>query len=502
MPKNIWNSLEKNLQHIRTLFVDCDDLVIREIEIGDVIRVKMAIVFIDGLISKDHISEYAIASLLSEEEIKSLSLQGYRTTILEAIKKEGLATAEISEKEDWDSIINLILSGDTLLLIDNSEKAIIIGSRGWPSRGIDEPKTESVIRGPREGFTEVMKFNTALVRRRIKDTKLKIKIHQVGRRSKTDVAVMYIDDIVDPKLLKELNKRLKDIDIDAVLDSSILENLIEDNYLSPFPQLENTERPDSVAASIYEGRIGIIVDNSPFALIIPGTIGTLLQSSEDYYTRWFEASVVRVIRIAAIIFALLASPLYVAMTAYHPAMLPSRLTYSLAASRLNVPFPAVIEAMLMELTMELLRESGTRISGPIGTTIGIVGGLIIGQAAVEAGIVSPLMIIIVAITTIASFAIPSYEFSAALRILKLGFIVLAAILGLYGIAIGLIILGTHLLTLNSFGIPFTSPYSGLGIEDGDIKDTLVKAPIQRLWLRPGFTHPRNKKRMKRGKKNE
>ncbi|MFY9286202.1 MAG: spore germination protein, partial [Tissierellaceae bacterium] len=303
-------------------------------------------------------------------------------------------------------------------------------------------------------------------------------------------------------LLDEVNKRISAIDIDAVLDSSILENLIEDNYLSPFPQMENTERPDAVAAAIYEGRIAIVVDNSPFVLLAPATLGTLMQSSEDYYTRWVEASLVRFFRQLGLFLLFLPGPLYVALTAYHPGLLPSKLIYFVAASRINVPFPAIVEAVLMETTMELIREAGTRISGPIGTTIGIVGGLIIGQAAVEAGIVSPLMIIIVAVTTIATFVIPSYEYSAGFRIVRFGFFILAGFLGLYGITLGIIILLSHLAKLNSFGIPYTSPYSGLGIDEGDLKDTLVKGPIQSFRMRPGFTHPKNKRRMRRDKKDE
>ena len=500
MLKNISKSIEANIQYIKNVFSGSDDLVIRNIEIGDVLSVKLSLIFIDGLINKEYITEYAIGSLLNEDELKSFTLQGYKTTILESIKKQGLYTAEIVEESEWKPIIDGILSGDTLLLVDGSSEAIIIGSRGAPSRSIGEPQTETVVRGPRDGFTETLKVNTTMIRRRIKDTKLKVKMHTVGRRSKTSVAVMYIEDIVDMKLVEEVNKRLGDVDIDAILDSSILENLIEDNYLSPFPQIENTERPDSVAAALYEGRVALVVDNSPFALIMPATIGTLMQSSEDFYTRWMEASVVRLFRQLGLILLFLPGPLYVALTAYHPGLLPTKLIYFLAASRINVPFPAVVEAVLMETTMELIREAGTRISGPIGTTIGIVGGLIIGQAAVEAGIVSPLMIIIVAITTIATFVIPSYEFSAAFRIVKFAFFILSGLLGLYGITLGLIILISHLAKLNSFGIPYTSPYSGLGIEEGDIKDTLVKAPIQRLWLRPGFTHPKNKQRMRRSKK--
>lgn len=489
--------LEKNEAMLKELFNSCDDVEFRRIEVGDVYRVKMTLVFIDGLINKEYLAEHAIFSLFREEELRSFSLKGFQTPLIDIIAKEVLTTIDIKEEYKMENIINSILSGDTVILIDNIDKCLIIDTKGWVARGIGEPETETVIRGPRDGFTESVKTNMTLVRRRIKDHNLKIKMQNIGRRSKTSVAVMYMEDIVDKTLVQEVNERLRAVDIDAIIDSSILENLIEDSFLSPFPQIENTERPDSVAAALYEGRVAIIVDNSPFVLIVPATVGTLMQSSEDYYTRWTEASVIRILRLLAILLSLLAPALYIAITAYHPGLLPTKLTYYLAASRVNVPFPAVLEAVLMELTMELLRESGTRIAGPIGSTVGIVGGLIIGQAAVEAGIVSPLMIIIVAVTTISSFAIPSYELSAGFRIWRFILILFSAIFGLYGIMLGLIILGTHLIKLNSFRVPYTSPYSGLGISSGDLRDTLIKAPIQALENRPKFTQPRNKRRMRR-----
>lgn len=502
MYKKISTDIEKNLDYIKETLKGSSDLIIREFQIGDVYRVKLATVYIDGLASKDFVSDFAIRSLFREEELKSFTLKGLQTSIVKAIQDDGIDSSDIAEIDEFEDILDGILSGDTILFIDGSKKAITLDTKNFPSRGIEEPKTESLIRGPREGFVEILRFNTALVRRRIRDTNLNVEVHKVGKRSKTSVALLFIKDIVNPKFLLEVRKRLKNINIDSVIDSATLEHLIEDNYLSPFPQIENTERPDSVAASLYEGRIAIIVDNSPFVLILPATIGTLLNSTEDYYSRWTDASVKRLLRYLSVILILFPSALYVAITVYHPGILPTKLSYYLAASRINVPFPALVEALMMESTMELLRESGTRISGPIGTTIGIVGGLIIGQAAVEAGIVSPLMIIIVAISAIATFAVPSHEFSTALRISKFILILFSGVLGLFGFMIGIIIIGTHILSLNSFGIPFSSPYSGLGIEEGDLKDTFIKAPLKRLWLRPGFTFPKNKKRMKEGKKDE
>ena len=489
--------LDKNVDNFKNIFKDCGDITFRFIEIGKDKKLQACFIFSDGLIDKHLLSEYAIQLLLSSSENEDFDLNLIKKSLLEFLTKEAIAIPEVDEENKVDEIVNSILSGETILLIDGVDKALILSTRGWPTRGVGEPETETVVRGPRDGFSETLKINTTLVRRRIKDPKMKVKKFQLGRRSKTDVAVLYIEDIVNPELLNEVFKRLNNIDIDAIIDSAMLEHLIEDNYLSPFPQIENTERPDTVAASLYEGRVGILVDNTPFALIVPATLGTLLQSAEDYYSRWTITSLVRLLRIVAGFLAILSPALYIAITSFHPGLIPTKLTYYVAASRINVPFPSVVEAFLMEITIELLREAGTRISGPIGTTIGIVGGLIIGQAAVEAGIVSPLMIIIVAVTTIAAFALTSYELASGLRVCRFALMILAAILGLYGIMLGVVILTTHLARLNSFGIPFTSPYSGLGIEEGDLKDTLIKAPIQNLEFRPKFTFNKNKRRMRR-----
>ena len=489
--------LDKNVDNFKNIFKDCGDISFRFVEIGSGKKVQACFIFSDGLINKALLSEYGIQLLLTSSESEDFNLKGVKKGLLDFLAKEAIAIPEIDEEDQIDKIVNAILSGETILLVDKVDMALILSTRGWPTRGVGEPETETVVRGPRDGFSETLKINTTLVRRRIKDPKMKIKNLKIGRRSKTEVAILYIEDIVNPILLDEVNKRLNNIDIDAILDSSMLEHLIEDDYLSPFPQIENTERPDTVAAALYEGRVALLVDNSPFALIVPATIGTLLQSAEDYYSRWTISSFIRLLRILAGFLATLSPALYIAITSFHPGLIPTQLTYFVAASRINVPFPSAVEAFLMEITIELLREAGTRISGPIGTTIGIVGGLIIGQAAVEAGVVSPLMIIIVAITTISAFTLTSYELASGLRFCRFGFMILAAILGLYGIMLGILILSTHLARLNSFGIPFTSPYSGLGIEEGDLRDTLIKAPIQYLENRPTFSFPKNKRRMRR-----
>jgi spore germination protein len=488
--------MDLNVEKVKEILKDCDDVVYRDFKVGVKQNFSLCIVYVDGLINKESVSDFVLESLMEGARGLEPTPKGIKDNLIELITKGNISITEIEEVSTIEETIDAILSGETALFIDKYDKAIILSSRGWPTRSINESQVETVVRGPRDAFTETLKVNITLIRRRIKDPKLKVKMVQIGRRSKTDVAVMYIEDIANDGILGEVFTRLEKVDVDAIVESAILEEHIQDDYYSPFPQIENTERPDSVAASLYEGRIALVVDNTPSVLVVPATIGTIMQSSEDYYTRWVVAGITRIIRYIAAAVAVLAPGLYIAITSFHPGLLPTRLAFYVAGTRVNVPFPAVIEAFLMEITIEFLREAGTRISGPIGTTIGIVGGLIIGQAAVEAGIVSPLMIIIVAITTIASFTIPSYEFAAALRFYRFFIMVLASILGLYGIMLGIILMLTHLADLNSFGIPFSSPFSGLGLSTGDLKDVLARLPMSRMRYRPTFTYPKDKKRIK------
>lgn len=492
--KIISKNINDNLNTIKVILNDCDDIVYRYILVGKKQRFPLCLIYTDGLIDKSMLSQVVLEPLLIGAREVEPDPKSIRDNLYELVIKGNIAISEIKEADSVDDLINAILSGETVLFIDQYDKAVILSTRGWPTRSVEEPQTETVVRGPRDGFTETLKINISLIRRRIRDPQLKVKMIQLGERSKTDVAIMYIEDIVNDELLKEVLGRLNGIKVDAILDSSILEHFIEDDFYSPFAQASDTEKPDEVAASLYEGRIAIVVDNTPFVLVVPTTVGVLMQSSEDYYTRWTLAGAIRIIRYIAAFVALLAPSFYIAITAFHPGILPTKLALYVAGTRSTVPFPAFVEAFLMEITIEFIREAGTRISGPIGTTIGIVGGLVIGQAAVEAGIVSPLMVIIVAVTTISSFAIPSYEFASGIRFCRFALMICASIAGLYGIMLGLLILMIHLVNLESFGIPFTSPYSGFGLYR-DLQDTIVRVPIKKMKKRPKFTEPKDDKRM-------
>lgn len=491
----ISSNINKNIEKFKKELVDCDDIVYRPIKVGKKQEFKMALIYIDGLIDKALISNFAMEPLLNEARKAKPNPKSVKEGLFELVEKGNIAISEVKELKTFEESLENLLIGETLLLIDGYNKILMLSSRGWPMRGISEPQIETVVRGPRDGFNETVKVNASLVRRRIRDSKLKAKYIKVGVRSKTDVVVMYMEDIVDKKLVEEVLKRLKEIKIDVNIGSGQIEHLISGNILSPFPQTQHTERPDVVSASISEGRVAILVDNTPFGLIVPATMTTMLQSAEDYYGSWYISSLIRIVRYFAVFAALLLPALYIAMTSFHPGLLPTELALSVAAARDTVPFPAFVEAFIMEITIELLREAGARLSGPIGTTIGIVGGLVIGQAAVEAGIVSPLMVIIVAVTTISSFAIPNYGFSSGLRFLRFSLMAAAAVLGLYGIMLGLILLFSHLVKLNSFGVPYLSPFTNIGNNLRDLKDSLVKLPEIVLRRRPEFTNTVDETRM-------
>ncbi|GAA0177773.1 spore germination protein [Clostridium sediminicola] len=480
--KEISTSVDNNISYMKEILKDNSDIVYREFIVQ---KWKAAFVYIDGMGDKLLLDEFVLFPLMKNNIIFNSP---------EEIKDRILSVSDLREVDDLSKGIDAMLSGDTLMIIEELNIAYVIATRLWPARGVSEPSGETVVRGSREGFTETVRFNTALVRRRIRDTRLRMIPSSIGERSKTDVVVTYISDLVNEEVLQELNKRMEKINIDAVLDSGYIEQLIEDDIYSPFPQVQSTERPDVVAAALFEGRTAILVDNSPFALIIPATLNNIIQSPDDYYQRWVHSTFVRLFRYFALFFSLILPALYIAVTSYHTGIIPTKLAYSIAASREGVPFPAFVEVLIMEISLGLLIEAIVRLPRPIGATIGIVGGLIIGQAAVSAGIVSPIMIIIVAITTITEFVASNYAVTSALRMVRLGLIAGAAVIGLYGIVIGVILLMIHLIRLKSFGVPYLAP--GVKSHFDDQKDFILRAPLKYLKKRPIYMNSRDRIRQK------
>lgn len=474
--------LEEGFSYIKELLKDNSDVVYRKFSFG---QWKAALIYIDGMADKILLDDYVLESLMVDYK---------KINNLDQMKDRLLTITDLRELEKLDEGIIAMLSGDTLMLVDGMKICFVLATRSWPARGVGEPAGETVIRGAREGFTETIRFNTALIRRRIRDTRLRVKPKTLGVRSKTDTAIMYIDDIVNKEILEEFMERVDKINIDAVLDSGYVEQLIEDDKWSPFPQVQSTERPDVVAAALYEGRIAMVVDNSPFALIVPATLPTLFQSPDDYFQRWLPATLTRLIRFFAIFLSLILPGFYIAVTSFHTSVIPTRLAYAMAATREGIPFPAFVETIIMEVSLALLIEAVARLPKPIGSTIGIVGGLIIGQAAVSAGIVSPVMIVIVAVTAITSFLAPNYGVTSAFRYARFMLIIAASIIGLYGIMLGLIILLIHLVRLKSFGVPYLSPI--VEVRGEDQKDVFIRAPLQFFKKRPGYINTQDKIRQK------
>ncbi len=345
-------------------------------------------------------------------------------------------------------------------------------------RVITEPTTQNVIRGSKEAFTENIKENISLVRKRIKDKALRVESLSIGTITNTQIALMYIDKVAKEEIVDEIKRRLNKIKIDGILESGNIEELIKDDRYSIFPEFLSSEKPDSVAAALLEGKFAIFTDGTGYVLTAPAMFIEFLQASEDYYHQYMVSSVIRLIRYLALLLTLFIPAAYVALVTFHQEMIPAPLLISLAAQREGVPFPALFEAILMEVIFEILREAGIRLPRVIGPAISIVGALVLGQAAVEAGIVSAVMVIVVSITAISSFAIPNYSMANAVRLIRFAFMFLAGIFGLYGVFMGLIALILHLCKLKTIGIPYMAPIAPK--TKYAMKDTILRYPI---WIK-------------------
>jgi spore germination protein KA len=473
--------LKKNVQAIESELGKSKDVIIRRFLVAG--KLQAAVAFIEGISDQKTISEFVMKSLMSIQDDKINQDQDHEQTF-QNIKEHLLTFGDVKEISDWKQLFLKLLSGDTILLLDGWQKAIAAATQGGKTRGVAEPSTQTVIRGPREAFSESIRINTSLIRRIIRSPKLWLEERKIGEVTQTEVGIMYIKGIANDEIVQEVRNRLDHIRIDGVLESGYIEDLIQDEVWTPFPTIFNTERPDVVAAGLLEGRVAILVAGTPFVLIVPVELNSFMQSSEDYYQRFDIGSFLRLLRFASFFIALLLPSLYVAVATFHQEILPTSLLLHLAAQREGVPFPPIVEAFMMEIVFEVLREAGVRMPKAVGNTISIVGALVIGQAAVEAGIVTPAMVIVVSFTAITNFVIPSVNFAIAIRLLRFVFLPLAGTMGMLGIAIGLLLLVTHLASLRSFGIPYLKPFAPLLLKEH--RDAMVRAPLWTADKRPLF----------------
>lgn len=380
--------------------------------------------------------------------------------------------------------LSCLLDGYALLFFDQIDKAIALSIVNLKSRSIEEPTTQTIIRGPKDSFTENLQTNISLVRRRIKHTALRFEFLQLGKDTNTSVVMAYMQNIANEHIVAELRLRLQRLQIGALMDSSVLEESLSDNMYSPFPMFLNTERPDTAAGSLIQGKIVVIVDGSPFAIIAPAVFNDFFLSQEDYYQSYLMSMFIRLIRFISLFLVTILPAFYLAVTTYHQELIPSLLLITIVSQRELVPFPTVIEVLLMETTFEILREAGIRMPRAVGNAVSIVGTLVIGQAAVEAGIVSSVMVIIVSLTGIASFVVPVYSMALTLRLLRFMLILLSAALGLYGIGFGLILIMIHLVKLNSLGIPYLTPLAPSSRRD--IIGVWIRLPYPKMFQRSFF----------------
>ena len=494
--------LDSNIKNLEEIFKDCADIVKREIKVECEQPFRIYGVYTDGLINREILERYLLTIVMNYKNLHG-EIKDTESSRTQLIMQHFSATFDVKEVDKMNDLIKAILSGDSAIFVEGANKGLVIATRGWPGRGVSEPSTESVVRGPRDGFTETIRFNTELVRRRIRDTKLKFKTISYGTRSKTDVVVAYIEDIAKPELVEEVMARLNKYVIDAILDSGYIEQLIEDSWKSPFPQTQATERPDKFAASLLEGKVGILVDTSPFGIIVPATLNSFFQASEDYYQRWEIMSFTRMLRYLVSFLSFTLPGLYVATLNFQPEILPTPFAISIAASREGITFSTVTEIILMEIVFELFREAGIRAPGAIGHVISLVGGLVIGQALVDTNVISPMILIIIAFTAICTFAVPDYNLTSAFRLVRYLVIALSAMLGLYGFLISLLLVFAHLSSLESFKVPYLAPYN---ISDQnrarDLKDTILRFPIFMQTTRPIFAREMQKIRLRLKNKNQ
>lgn len=484
-------SLKESEELLRSLCEGCDDILLRKMRLGQGEGIDCLIVYIETAVSNMMLQDSMIGKMIN-------SLQASQPEeIYRELKENSLGISDAKDLMTMEEALAAMLAGNAIFFIDGFDRALKISSKGYPAMGVSKAESEKAMRGSREAFSESVKVNTALVRKRIRDTRLKVKEKMVGEASHTMTAVVYMEGVAYPSMVEKFQERLDSFVIDGFMDSGVIEQLTEDTWYSPFPQFQTTERPDRAAMAVLEGRVVFFSDNSPEAIILPATYNSLFQTSDDYFRHFGIVSFLRIIRYIAAFLAVSLPGLYIAVTNFQTQILPTNLIISLAEAREGVPFPGVLEVLLLELSFELLREAGVRMPGTIGNTIGIVGGLIIGQAAVSANLVSPIVVVIVALTALGSFSVPSEELSEAFRLLKYGMILLCSIFGILGLALGWMLVLIHLSGLKSFGIPYLMPFCGNDMNRRqDSKDSLIRMPLWMIKKRPVFARRDNRTKLR------
>ncbi|MDB4893837.1 MAG: spore germination protein [Firmicutes bacterium] len=492
-------SLDQNIERLKTLFrmPANKDLIIREVQIASQPPTRAVVCFMEGLSDKMVINTHILQPLMLlshlDHHVDGKGEAGETTFTIDTVLQRMLPGNQVTKKYLMDDAAEVLLAGDTVIFFEGARIALDVDTKAPPVRSVGRPQNERTIQGSQDAFVEAWRVNVALVRRRLKDPRVITEILSVGTISRNYIGLMYIDGIASPKLVAEVKRRIDAIKVDIVNDTGVLEQYIEDSPAAFLPGALTTERPDRTAAYLSEGHVAAFVDTSPYALICPVTFWSLLQTAEDYYLRAPYGTMLRYIRMGALLITLMMPSLYIALVNYHHEMIPTELMLFIASAREQVPMPAVAELLLMDTIFELIREAGTRIPSVVGPTIGLVASLILGQAAVEARIVSPVLILIVAVSGLASFAIPNYLIGFGVRLLRFALLLGAATLGFYGLGAGLFVMVLYLAGMRSFGVPYLSPVAPFR---GNARDVLHRPPMFQMEKRPTYTHPLDNRRQR------
>lgn len=471
-------NLSENIDQLATIFSDTPDLVVRTFTYKQS-GVPAALAYLDGLVDKNSINNNVLHELM------------FHTTTDDRDELP-VALGDLKNLLAWEAVENAILRGYSILFIDGQAHAFSLETQGWPQRGISDSQIEASLKGTHQGFIETGSQNIALIRRYISSRELKIKEFYVGNRTKSKVSILYLEDIALPEIRYELERRISNLQIDCILNTGELAELIEDNPLSLFPQMITTERPDTAASQLLQGRYCVVVDRSSSVLIAPVGIAAFFQGIDDYSTRWPVATFFRLLRFFACIIAAFLPAFYIACISYNHELIPLELILSIGEFRSAVPFPPFIEALIMEIMLEMLREAGVRLPAPVGQTVGIVGGIVIEQAAVEAGIVSNLMVVVVASTAVASFILPNYDMAASVRLIRFPMMTIASMYGVIGMMAGVMVIIAHVISLQSLGEPYSTPIAPLRIRDW--KDVFIRLPLKNMIYRPQSIRSLQKRR--------
>ncbi|MGI6029945.1 MAG: spore germination protein [Eubacteriales bacterium] len=487
----VTGQLEKDLAYVKEQFCSDrnPDLIVRRLRAGDR---PVAVLYIDGMSSRVDVSDFIIRPL-SRQGLPPEEEQPVAQALLDVVE-----VGNVQAQASLDEGIRGLLMGDSLVLVQGASQAFVCETKGYERRSVNIPQTEGAVKAPQEAFTENLKTNTTLVRRIIKNPRLVVEYTMVGDVNRSSCAVLYIDGLCNPAIVEEVKRRLDSLRGDFIFGSGMLEQFIEDNPFSIFPSVLSTERPDKVAANLNEGRVGIILDGSPFGVVVPMTLSSMLTTTEDTSLRWQYGTLTRIIRCIALFASIYLPALYVALTNFHQEMIPTDILIAIAQARENVPFPSVVEAFLMVLSFDLIREASTRVPGIIGNSIGIVGALILGQASVEANLVSPILIIIVAFTGMGSFALPDYSFTFGVRLLRIFLLLCGVVMGFVGIALGTVITLALMVGEQSFGVDTLVLEEKEGEEGG--QGLVFRRPVWQRELRSRRLHPlyrRNQPRVSR-----